>query len=133
MLHGHPITAKLPEDLGIGERFWYWRGASGKSYIHSIYSTGSCPPLPGAVFLAVRKHNDGRREVLAADRFSSVWDPLESYFAPAVNEIHVHLLARDGLAAELVLDDLRDALGMVDQLFGFGESPARGLELQATA
>jgi hypothetical protein len=38
LIHGFPITAKLPEELGIGERFWYWRGASGRNYIHSIYA-----------------------------------------------------------------------------------------------
>jgi hypothetical protein len=58
MMQGFPISAKLPEDLGFGERFWYWRGISGQSYIHSIYSREACPPLPGAVFVAVRQVRD---------------------------------------------------------------------------
>ena len=63
MLNGHPISAKLPEDLGFGERFWYWRGHSGQSYIHSIYGRDTCPPLPGAVFVAVRNSGGSRRPV----------------------------------------------------------------------
>lgn len=109
MISGHPISAKLSDDLGIADRFWYWRGASGRSYIHSIYPVGDCPPLPGAVFLAVRKGAGGQRQVVAVDRFSSVWDPGELHFAASVAELHVHLLARDEAAAELVLADLRAA------------------------
>lgn len=109
MLTGHPLSAKLPGDAGFGERFWYWRGASGRSYIHSIYPCGGCPPLPGAVYLAVRRLG-GYREVLSVGRFSCVWDESESLFPPPVNEIHVHLLARSGTAAEAVMDDLRGAL-----------------------
>ena len=113
MLNGHPITAKLPEDLGFGERFWYWHGASGQSFIHSIYPAESCPPLPGAVFIAVR-HRDGKREPVLVGRFSQSWDgpALSRAAASGVNELHVHLLARGDSAAQSVLDDLQAALVM---------------------
>lgn len=110
MLTGYPISARLPQELGIGERFWYWRGASGRSYIHSIYPAGNCPPLPGAVFLAVGRDASGNRQVLAVGRFSSVWDESESLFSAPVSEIHVHLLACGAANAELVMADLREAL-----------------------
>ena len=114
MLNGFPISAKLPDDLGIGERFWYWRGASGQTYIHSIYPAGSCPPLPGAVFLAVRRHGDGRREVLRAGRFPDDWDGPNGAQNLMADEIHVHLLARGDAAAVAVLGDLvrRDGTGI---------------------
>jgi hypothetical protein len=112
MLHGFPISAKLPDDPGFGERFWYWRGASGRTYIHSIYRTGDCPPLPGAVYVAVH-HRDGRREPVAAGRFPPEWNDwdLPAGAQPGTaDEVHVHLLARDEAAAVDVLNDMRAAL-----------------------
>lgn len=114
-LNGFPVSAKLPDDFGLGKRFWYWRGASGQSYIHSIYPVDACPPSPGAVYVAVRNDN-GQREVLAVGRFASCWDgSLRGFEAhrllPAgTDEIHVHLLARDSSAADAVLDDLVSAI-----------------------
>lgn len=112
MLTGFPISAKLPDDLGIGERFWYWRGVSGQTYIHSIYPAAACPPLPGAVFLAVRRRGDGAREVLRAGRFAERWDGAGPAAQFAADEIHVHLLARDPATAAAVLDDLEAAMAM---------------------
>lgn len=130
-LDGFPVSAKLPDDLGLGERFWYWRGASGRSYIHSIYPAGGCPPLPGAVYVAV-KNSGGYREVLAVGRFACCWDGSlggfeASRLLPAeADEIHVHLLARDNSAANAVLDDLVSAtdvdLEPAHPAFGFQES-----------
>lgn len=115
MLNGHPISAKLPEDLGFGERFWYWRGLSGQSYIHSIYSRESCPPLPGAVYVVVR-NIEGRRKPVCVGRFPALIEgsrPDASTFVQGMaddDEIHVHLLARDMTAAESVCRDLDGAL-----------------------
>jgi hypothetical protein len=112
LIHGFPLSAKLPEELGIGERFWYWRGASGRNYIHSIYPADACPPLPGAIFIAVRKIG-GERRVVEIGRFSSVLDGIPGGLESSgtrhlpVDEIHVHLLARNDAAANAVLDDLR--------------------------
>ncbi len=112
MMQGFPISAKLPEDLGFGERFWYWRGASGRTYIHSIYQAGSCPPLAGAVFVLVRS-SGGKRMAMAAGRFPNCVDGGAVLNLPGdhhANEIHVHLLARDHDAANSVWRDLEDAL-----------------------
>ena len=111
LIQGSPLSTKLPEDLGLGERFWYWRGASGRRYIHSIYGAGACPPLPGAVFVAVSRQG-GERRAIAAGRLSSFWDGSLAGLAGAglagveADEIHVHLLARNSEAADAVLDDL---------------------------
>ena len=53
MMQGYSLSATLTEDPGLGERFWYWRGASGQPYIHSIYAPDLCPPVAGAVFVVV--------------------------------------------------------------------------------
>ncbi len=115
LLQGFPISAKLPEDLGFGERFWYWRGASGRNYIHSIYGADTCPPLPGAVYVAVRGQGRGRRAV-ATGRFPNFCDGSINGLAPMpdgveADEIHVHLLARNDQDAEAVSEDLSRALG----------------------
>jgi hypothetical protein len=107
-----PITAKIPEELGLGGRFCYWRGASGRIYIHSIYPAGACPPLPGAVHVAVR-HRNGERRALAVGRFPTTWEAQRQVAAPslaAADEIHVHLLARGDGEAEAVRRDLAEAL-----------------------
>lgn len=109
------MSARLPEDLGFGERFWYWRGMSGRSYIHSIYSRETCPPLPGAVFIAVRRCG-AERKAVAVGRFPTAIEgrsfDIAAHAPEALqgDEIHVHLLARDGEAASGVLSDLQRAL-----------------------
>ena len=56
------------------ERFQYWQGASGHRYICSIYAPHSCPPLPGAVYIAVKREEDGARSARAVGRFASFFD-----------------------------------------------------------
>jgi hypothetical protein len=91
-------------------RFWYWFGASGRRYIHSIYPAGQCPPLPGAVFIAV-KRTGTLRTAIAVGRFSVFWElGAVRETGPGVDEFHVHLLARDDEDAEAIADDLERAL-----------------------
>ncbi|MBC8038699.1 MAG: hypothetical protein H7X89_15945 [Rhizobiales bacterium] len=115
LIHGFPFSLRLPEDLGFSERFWYWRGASGRNYIHSIYAAAACPPLPGAVYVAVRCEG-GQRRAIATGRFPNFWDGSIDGLAHMLegveaDEIHVHLLARNERDAEAVSDDLGQALG----------------------
>ena len=115
LIQGFPITAKLPPELGIGERFWYWRGASGRNYIHSIYRADACPPLPGAVYVAVKRAG-GERRAVNVGRFCNFWDGSLGSLAGSgiagldADEIHVHLLACNADAAEAVFGDLQRAL-----------------------
>ena len=110
MMHGYPLSATLPEDFGLGERFWYWRGNSGQSYIHSVYAPDHCPPVAGAVFVIVRK-TAGVRIATAVGRFGpDGLGALGKSGCSAGDEIHVHLLAREGESAERVLYDLAAAL-----------------------
>ena len=113
-LHGFPIAADLPSDPSIKDRFWYWQGASGRKYIHSVYAFGRCPPLPGAIYLAVRRDGNSRLAV-GIGRFAPFWDgPLSGQGTRAlvesgVDEIHVHLLAKSPVVAEAILADLKHA------------------------
>lgn len=124
---GSPISktasAELPE---LTERFWFWRGASGQSYIHSVYAPDACPPLPGAVYVGVRR-TDGMRLAVAVGRFGPFWDharpaALADSFA-GCDEVHVHLLARSPENAESVRADLVAAM-LEEPPMGFCESPA---------
>ena len=126
LIHGTPLTPSLTRDAETGDRFWYWRGFSGRSYIHTVYPVDACPPLPGAVFVAVRR-TGSLRTALKAGRLPSVW----SFAGPAelavsgATEIHVHLLAADERAADGVARDLIAALsGSVRACDGFSEMAA---------
>lgn len=109
MMHGYSLSASLPEDTGLGERFWYWRGASGQSYIHSIYSPELCPPVAGAVFVLVC-NSGGARRAVATGRLGAEGSVPCEVRQQLADEIHVHLLARDGEAAERILSDLAATL-----------------------
>ncbi len=112
LIHGFPPAARLNEEGR--DRFWYWRGASGRSYIHSIYEAKDCPPLPGAVYVAVRRLGPLRIAV-GAGRFPAFFEKARetrgAAFPLEADEIHVHLLARDEAGAEGIRRDLDSALG----------------------
>ena len=115
LIQGSPISIDFPPHSGDNERFWYWRGASGKKYIHSIYAANACPPLPGAIYVAVRRIGH-LRTVIAMGRFSPFWDGgFSAHASMDADEIHVHLLARDNSAAEGVLNDLKAAFSEASQ------------------
>ena len=115
MISGAPLTVDIPSDPAFKDRFWYWRGCSGKKYIHSVYGVEDCPPLPGAVYVAVRRQGN-LRTVMALGRFTPFWGnvvngrSLDRLHASGVTEIHVHLLAKSSDQAAAVLDDLEGAL-----------------------
>jgi hypothetical protein len=123
-IFGSPISQTAAADLPeLSERFWFWRGASGRNYIHSIYTPDACPPLPGAVYVGV-KRSGGLRIALTVGRFGPFWDhaqpaSLSDTFA-GCDEVHVHLLARGSSAADAVRADLVAA--MLEQPYaGFAE------------
>lgn len=124
-----PATADMPE---LSERFWYWQGASGRKYIHSVYGPESCPPLPGAVYVGVKRQGSMRIAVCVG-RFLPLWDAHKAINAElsGFDELHVHLLASAAGEAEQVRADLNLALAEFsdfDHRTGFhepAESPSR--------
>jgi hypothetical protein len=108
-IHGSPISKTAISDLpDLMERFWFWRGASGQNYIHSVYTPDSCPPLPGAVYVGVQNHG-GARVAVTVGRFSPFFDQSPDF--SDCDEVHVHLLARGPDVAEQVRIDLLLAWG----------------------
>jgi hypothetical protein len=96
----------------INHRYWYWRGASGRHYIHSVYRPGTCPPFPGAVYVAVTRQGD-LRHALAVGSFSDFRNlaaGIQAIDARGADEIHVHLLARNPAAVMAVVADIQAAM-----------------------
>jgi len=106
---------ELPLLDELAGRFCYWRGRSGRRYIHTVYPAGGLPPLPGGVYIAVARDPFGRRRAVAAGRLSPLWE-LAERLPVACDEVHVHLLAASDAEAQAVVEDMRAALG-------FGKAP----------
>lgn len=108
-----PFPSYLNAYADFADRFWYWRGASARQYIHSVYTPRTCPPLPSGVFIAVERFGDVRRAI-AVGLFRDMFDPhsmqLSAPAARAADELHVHLLARKPADAEAVARDLAAAM-----------------------
>jgi hypothetical protein len=97
-------------------RCQFWRGASGRRYVHTVYSLIECPPVPTAVYLLARRRDDGSRQVLHIASAESSAPTLNLARIRQVgatlgaNEVHIHFLAETESQRRLVSCDLRAAL-----------------------
>ena len=91
--------ALVCSEAAFAQAFHYWRGASGRRYLHSVYSLIGCPALPRANYILVRRYDDGTRAALA---FGQTKDETASLNLAhlrhqgakcGANEVHIHLLA----------------------------------------
>jgi len=102
-------------EAAFDQAFHYWRGASGRRYLHSVYTLVGCPALPQANFILVRRHPDGTREALVFgetkdDAISLNLAHLRHEGAKiGANEVHIHFLADTADDRALVQADLRAA------------------------
>jgi hypothetical protein len=105
--------ARVYSEVTVPHSFHYWRGASGKPYLHVVYSLIDCPALPKANYILVRCHDDGSRVALA---FGQTMDDAVSLNLAhlrhegakrGANEVHLHLLAHTADARDAVEADLR--------------------------
>ena len=109
------IPSATASDDRFRERFHYWKGLSGRRYIFSVYSPKACPPLPGAVYIAVARDSQGNRMARAIGRFAHYWETGSGNIAAmareaGATEVHVHLLAEDDSAADATVADLKAAI-----------------------
>jgi hypothetical protein len=107
--------ALVCSEAAFAQAFHYWRGASGRRYLHSVYSLIGCPALPRANYILVRRYDDGRRVALA---FGQTKDDAVSLNLAhlrhegakiGANEVHIHLLAENSDDRALVETDLTAA------------------------
>lgn len=106
-----PSPAFINSDPQLTDAFWYWSGASGRRYIHSVYPPDLCPVMPGAVYISVREDADRRFVPVAIDIADAVGQLTGTFNAAAgATEVHVHLLAQGGDETLRIRDDLRAEL-----------------------
>jgi hypothetical protein len=102
-------------EAAFSQAFHYWRGASGRRYLHSVYTLVGCPALPQANYILVRRHGDGMRTPLAFgqtrdDAISLNLAHLRHQSAKrGANEVHIHLLAETAEERALAEADLSAA------------------------
>jgi hypothetical protein len=93
-------------------RFHFWTGASGKRYVHTVYSLFDCPTLEDANYILVRRTDKTTRTVLAIGRLVNRCASLnlaeirQHAAALGADEVHVHLLAASMQEAQAVEADL---------------------------
>jgi hypothetical protein len=104
--------ALVCSEAAFAQAFHYWRGASGRRYLHSVYTLIGCPALPRANYILVRRYDDGSRVALA---FGQTKDDAATLNLAhlrhegakcGANEVHIHLLAENADARVLVEADL---------------------------
>ena len=111
------VPAPEPVALGVAQdlpgRLHFWRGASARRYVHTVYSLIECPPLPKAVYLLVHRDKTGRRQVrhIASGTSDAATLNLAQVRQRGAqlgaNEVHVHFLALTDRDRHLVTCDLR--------------------------
>lgn len=105
--------AHVSRSGAIDKQFAYWRGRSGRAFVHSVYAPEAMPRYADAVYLVVRR-TGGERELLEAGATGSVPDlylfsrRVSAALMRGGNEVHVHVPATDGLRPEAVARDILD-------------------------
>lgn len=103
------------ERAAENNRFHFWTGASGKRYVHTVYSLFDCPPLEAGNYVLVRRHGRAKRDVLAIGRLTNasaslnLADIRQRAASLGADEVHVHLLAASAREAHAVEIDLKSA------------------------
>ena len=107
-IHTQPSPASINTDPHFNDRFWYWYGTSGDRYIHSVYPAKTCPVMPRAVYLSVRRLADDKFVPLSIEVADAVTLLTNSYVpCDGADEVHVHLLADGEREARTICDDLK--------------------------
>lgn len=96
---GRHMAPRRPAS-GSAHDFMFWNGASGASYVHSVFKLLDCPELPNANIVLVRRNHEGRAEALHIGRVEEDAPSLNlaairrAAVQIGADEVHVHLLAR---------------------------------------
>jgi hypothetical protein len=107
--------ALVCSEAAFDQAFHYWRGASGRRYLHSVYTLIGCPALPRANYILVRRYDNGSRVALAFGQTKD--DAVTLNLAHlrhegakiGANEVHIHLLAETADERAMVEADLMAA------------------------
>lgn len=114
-LHTTEPANPLTTAADTSPRFHFWTGASGKRYVHTVYSLFDCPPVGIASYVLVRRASKTERQVLAIGRLSHEQATLnlaeirQRAATLGADEVHIHLLASSISECQAVEVDLRTA------------------------
>ena len=104
-------TAVLPNAEPLSLQFW--RGASGKRYVHTVFDLITCPRLPACTYLLVRRDAKGNRRALrigtvSAEAWSLNLAEIRHRAAQlGANEVHAHLIAAGASARSQIAEDMQ--------------------------
>lgn len=112
-------AANVLKSLGYAaERdFHLWRGASGRGYLHSVFSLYACPEVVNASYLLVRLSPNGRRTILHSGLTASNCGSLNLAEIRRLaarlgaNEVHVHQVAICNETRRSIDNDLSRPVG----------------------
>lgn len=104
--------ALICREARITQPFHYWRGTTGRRYLHTVYSLIECPEITKANFIVARREEDGSRTALLIGQTLDDTGSLNLAHLRhqgallGANEVHIHLLAdtthdRDAVEADL--------------------------------
>ena len=94
--------------------FHYWRGVSGKRYLHTVFPLTGCPLMPKANYILVRCDEDGTRRPLDIGQTASDAESLNLAHLRrraallGANEIHIHFLSESARQRRAVEADLSE-------------------------
>ena len=100
----------------IEQSFHYWYGASGKRYLHTVYSLTNCPIMPRANYIMVKRYPCGTAKALRISKTTEKSCSLnlahlrQRAAQLGANEIHIHALTETQKDRNLVEMDLRAGL-----------------------
>lgn len=109
-------VAKPQARPSASERFHFWLGASGQSYVHTVYRLIDCPSIPACNYLLVRRDANGTCHVLGVGRVAEDAPSLnlarirQLGASLGADEVHVHLLAGTPKQSKLIEFDLKSGL-----------------------
>lgn len=102
----------ISNDADLENAFHFWQGASGKRYIHSVYSLFNCPELPKANYVLVRRDDAGICQALAIGQTTDEIGSLNLAYLRhhaarlGATEIHINVMTKSDHERNMVRLDL---------------------------
>lgn len=96
---GYEGPLRTVRHSALSERFRFWRGASGRRYVCSVFSPQTAPTYETSVALHVRRTPGG--PMVVAIRTGNDARPV-----PAADEVHIHLVRNETEGLDRAIADL---------------------------
>jgi hypothetical protein len=104
------VAAAVSATADSTARFYFWTGASGRRYVHTIYSIFDCPPLDAGNYILAKRDGSAQRRILAIGRVAADGEDASALRQRAAeigaDEVHIHLLATSAAEAHAIEYDL---------------------------